>query len=102
MSVMYPATPGSTFDWNYYLDRHLALARKSLLPLGLVRIEIDRGLGAFPPGTPAHFHAVAHLLFASMPELECALGATAADLIADQRQYFSGESVVQISEVVET
>ena len=102
LSVMYPTGSDSTFDWDYYLAPHLALARKLLSPFGLLRIEIDRGLGAFPPGTSPHFHAVGHLFFPSMAALERAMGETAQDLIADQRKYFSGESIVQINEVVTT
>jgi uncharacterized protein (TIGR02118 family) len=100
LSVMYPASTGSTFNWSYYLGPHLVLARQLLLPHGLVRIEVDRGIGAFPPGTPSHYHAIGHLYFESMLQLDTALAATAPDLIADQGKYFSGESVVQVSEVV--
>ena len=100
MSVLYPADPGSTFDWKYYLGPHLVLARKLLGPLGLVRIEVDRGIGAFPPGTPSHYHAIGHLYFESMQDLDNALAAKAVELVADVRKYFSGESVVQVSEVV--
>lgn len=100
LSVMYPATPASTFDWNYYLGPHLVVARQLLLPRGLIRIEVDRGIGAFPPGTPSHYHAIGHLYFESMLDLDTALAATAPELIADQRKYYSGESVVQVSEVV--
>jgi hypothetical protein len=35
-----------------------------------------------------------------MLELDVALAATAPELIADQRKYYSGESLVQVSEVV--
>jgi len=100
LSVMYPATAASTFDWNYYLGPHLVVARQLLVPRGLVRIEVDRGIGAFPPGTPSHYHAIGHLYFETMVELDVALAATAPELIADQRKYYSGESVVQVSEVV--
>lgn len=100
LSVMYPVTDGSTFDWNYYLGPHLVTARRLLGSRGLVRIEVDRGIGAFPPGTPSHYHAVGHLYFETMLELDVALAATAPELIADQRKYYSGESVVQVSEVV--
>lgn len=100
LSVLYPITEGSTFDWKYYLGPHLVLMRQLLGPRGLVRIEVDRGMGAFPPGTPSHFHSVGHLYFESMQELDCALAASAAELIADQRNYFSGDSIVQMSEVV--
>jgi uncharacterized protein (TIGR02118 family) len=100
LTVLYPVTTESTFDWNYYLGPHLVLARQLLLPHGLVRIEVDRGIAAFPPGTPSHHHAIGHLYFESMLQLDTALAATAPELIADQRKYYTGESVVQVSEVV--
>ena len=100
LSVMYPATPGSRFDWDYYLGPHLELAHRLLDPLGLQKIEVDRGLGSFPPGAPPPFHAVGHLFFRSLADLQTALGATAPQLIADQQNYAAGQSVVLISEVV--
>jgi len=67
----------------------------------LVRIEIDRGLGSFPPGAPAPYHAVGHLFFRSMEEMQSALGSTATQFIEDERKYAPVPSVVQISEIVE-
>lgn len=101
LSVMYPATPGSRFDWDYYLGPHCELARRLLTPRGLVRIEIDRGIGSLPPGAPPPYHAVGHLFFRTMAELESALEATAGEFVADERNYASVPSVLQISEVVE-
>jgi uncharacterized protein (TIGR02118 family) len=101
LSVMYPATPGSRFDWGYYLGQHLELSRRLLNSRGLIRTEIDRGIGGFPPGAPPPYHAVGHLFFRTMAELESALAATAAEFVADERNYADGPSVVQISEVVE-
>jgi uncharacterized protein (TIGR02118 family) len=101
LSVMYPNGSGSSFDWDYYLGPHVELAKRLLLPRGLVRLEIDRGVGSLPPGATAPYHAIGHLFFASMRDMQSALAATAPELIADQRKYYSGESVVQISEVVE-
>ena len=101
LSVMYPATPGSRFDWNYYLGRHLDLSRRLLNSRGLVRTEIDRGIGGFPPGAPPPYHAVGHLFFRSMAELESAMAATATEFVADERNYADTASIVQISEVVE-
>ena len=98
---MYPATPGSRFDWDYYLGPHRELSRKLLSSRGLVRTEIDRGIGSLPPGAPPHYHAVGHLFFHTMADLETALAATAADFIADERNYTDVPSVVQINEVLE-
>ena len=101
LSVMYPAIMGSSFNWDYYLGPHLELARKLLAQRGLIRIEIDRGISGEIPGTPPPYHAIGHLFFATGAEVENAIATTAAEFIADQRKYFSGDSVVQISEVVE-
>ena len=100
LTVLYPVTAESKFDWDYYLGPHLVLARKLLLPCGLVRIEVDRGIGAFPPGTPSHYHAIGHLYFETMLQLDTALAATTPELAADQRKYYSAESILQVSEVV--
>src|SRR5258707_5903985 len=100
-SVMYPAVRGSRFDWDYYLNDHLELAHRLLDPRGLIRIEVDRGIGGLPPGAPAPYHAVGHLFFRTMAELENALAATAPEFIADERKYATAPGVVQISEVVE-
>jgi uncharacterized protein (TIGR02118 family) len=101
LSVMYPNTEGTTFDWNYYLGPHVVLARKLLLPLGLVRLEIDRAIGTFPPEAPTPYYAVGHLFFPTLQVLQDALALTSAQLIADQSNYYSATSVVQISEVIE-
>ena len=101
LSVMYPATPGSRFDWDYYLGPHLELSRRLLSGRGLVRTEIDRGIGGFPPGAPPPYHAVGHLFFRTMADLESALAATAADFIADEGNYTDVRSIVQLSEVIE-
>ena len=101
LSVMYPATSGSRFDWTYYLGPHLELSRKLLSSRGLVRTEIDRGVGGFPPGTPPPYHAVGHLFFRTIAELESAMAATVAEFLADQQNYFDGSAVLQVSEMVE-
>ena len=101
LSVMYPRTPQSRFDWDYYLGPHLQLAHQLLDPRGLVRIEIDKGISSVPPGTPAPYHAVGHLFFRSMEDLIAALMPTAEQFMEDERKYSSELSVVQISEMME-
>jgi uncharacterized protein (TIGR02118 family) len=101
LSVMYPRTPESHFDWDYYLGPHLALAHKLLDSRGLVRIEVDKGIGGFPPGTAAPYHAVGHLFFRNLEEMIAAVAPAAEQFMADERKYSSERSVVQISEAVE-
>jgi uncharacterized protein (TIGR02118 family) len=100
LSVLYPATPGSRFDWDYYLGPHVELVNRIVRPLGLVKVEIDRGIGGFPPGAPAPFHAVGHLFFNTLADFQAALSATAPELIADQARYTDVQAVLMVSEVV--
>ncbi len=100
LSVLYPASSGSAFDWDYYLGPHLALAKRLLEPRGMLRIEISRGVGGFPPGAVAPYYAIAHLYFPTMQKLQNARAETSAELIADQKKYYNGEAVVQINEVI--
>ena len=101
LSVMYPATPGSRFNWDYYLGKHLELSRSLLSPRGLLRLEIDKGVGGFPPGAPPVYHAIGHLYFRTRAEMESALADTAAQFIADEPNYTDSQTVVQISELVD-
>jgi hypothetical protein len=100
LSVMYPALPGSRFDWDYYLGHHLELSRRLLTPRGLVRLEIDKrarqpssGLSAALPRRRPH-------LLQHHRRAAAALEATAADFIANERNYTDVPSVVQTNEVV--
>jgi uncharacterized protein (TIGR02118 family) len=101
MSVMYPATAGSTFDWDYYLFQHVALVRSRLKSRGMRKFEVDRGVGSFPAGTPIPYHAIAHLFFDSGAAMEEAMSAVGPELLADIARYYNGEVVTQVSAVVE-
>lgn len=48
-TVFYPAGDG-TFDTEYYLNSHIPFAEKLMKPYGLVRIDVDKGIGGGKPG----------------------------------------------------
>jgi hypothetical protein len=43
VSVLYPNKPGSHFDMNYYVGKHMPLAMR-LLNKGLRKTEVDAGI----------------------------------------------------------
>ncbi len=45
LSVMYPNGEGAVFDFSYFREHHMALVREHMGPHGLVRIDIEKGLG---------------------------------------------------------
>jgi uncharacterized protein (TIGR02118 family) len=101
LSVLYPATVGTTFNWNYYQNQHFALVRKLLPPHGLIKAEADRGVAGFPIGTSAPYHAIGHMFYANMDDLQRAMDACAAELIADIPKFTDSQPVLQISEVMD-
>ena len=64
---MYPATPGSRFDWDYYLLASIVNCRRGCCPhAALLRTEIDKVVGGFPSRYAPTYHAVGHLYFRSV------------------------------------
>lgn len=90
LAIMYPNSPGSHFDVDYYRGTHLPLGRK-LLGAALVGIELDVAAGKAP------YHAIGYLIFDSMEGFQAAFAKAQAELGADVKNYTNVEPVVQIS-----
>ncbi len=100
ISVMYP-NQGGHFDLDYYTRKHMALVRKLLTPYGLVLTEVDRGVGSNPPGTPAPYVAVGHLIFNSMEDMQRGMERHDSDLAEDLSNFTDINPLFQISELQE-
>ena len=100
VSVLYPATEGASFDHDYYRNSHIPSVEERLGPLGLVRWEVEKGIGTAEPGKPAPFVVIASMYFETMEQVQAGLGAS-EELLADVPNYTSIEPVFQIGEVVE-
>ena len=70
VSVMYPNGPGRKFDMKYYVGKHMVMVHRVLDPVGLVRTEVERGIGTGQPGALAPFVAIGHLYFKSMEDMQ--------------------------------
>jgi len=99
-SVMYPSGEGKTFDYAYYRDTHMKTVRERLGPLGLMRLEIDRGLAGGAPGAPAPFACMGHLYFNTLEEYQKAMKAHGRELMADVPNFTNITPQIQISEVI--
>lgn len=97
VSVLYPNGPGSKFDLDYYLERHMPMVQRRL-GTPLQRVAVERGLAGGAPGTPPPFLAVAHLYFESVEAFERAFGPHAESILADIPNYTNTTPVIQISE----
>jgi uncharacterized protein (TIGR02118 family) len=91
LSVFYPSSEGSTFDHDYYRDKHVPLAVKSW---GLDGAEIDKGIDG-------PYVAAVHFTFESMDALGAAMGQPGtAEVMADVANYTNIAPVLQTSEIV--
>jgi uncharacterized protein (TIGR02118 family) len=92
VSVFYPK--GGNFNFDYYVKNHMQLVHKLLDPFGLVKSEVDRGVGDSP------FLAAGHLLFTSMEEMQKGLQAHDPALAADMVNYTDTKPQFQVSEII--
>lgn len=97
VSVLYP-NEGRKFDFTYYKETHLPLVRRLLNPYGLVKVEVDKGIGT--PQTPAPYIAVGHLIFSSLEEMQKGLRAHDPELAADLVNFTDIQPRFQISEII--
>ena len=93
VSVFYPA-PGK-FNFDYYVNSHMAMVHKLLAPYNLVKSEVDRGVG-----NDATYVAVGHLFFNSLEDMQKALAAHDADFAADGVNYTDIKPQFQVSEII--
>jgi uncharacterized protein (TIGR02118 family) len=90
-SVYYPSGDDTTFDHDYYRDKHVPLAVSTW---GLDGADIDKGVSG-------PYVAAVHFTFESNDALQKALSAEGTGAVmADIPNYTNATPVTQISEIV--
>jgi uncharacterized protein (TIGR02118 family) len=99
VTVMYPNTPGSRFDHEYYRDVHMPLVYE--LMGGKCRsYTVDRGLAGGAPGSTAPYVAMCHIFCDSVADFQAGFGPHVDTIMEDVPRYTDLAPLVQISEVV--
>ncbi|MBY0518900.1 MAG: EthD family reductase [Sphingomonas sp.] len=97
LSVLYPASEGATFDWDYYRATHLPLVHRAWDSTGLQSIEVFEGVGT-PQGGAAPYVCMAHLRFDDAAAMHASVGgAAAAEVFADIINFTPIVPLTQIS-----
>ena len=100
ISILYPQTPGSTFDMEYYLSRHMPMSLGLLRSHpGFIALSVERGVAAPQSGLPPAYVAMCHYTFTSADDFVAAFMPHAAVLQADIPNYTTIPPVVQFSAV---
>ncbi len=98
VTVLYPNTPGSRFDMDYYLKNHFDLVQEKWGAHGLLGAQAIKGIGTADPDTPAPFQVIALVEFESMEALQGAMQAAGTSVHDDIVNFTDVEPIVQICE----
>jgi len=98
VSVIYPNDEGSTFDMDYYIDKHVPLCQQ-LLGAALLKVEIDEGLSGAAPDSRPPFVAAVHMYFESTTAFYEAFGPHAQAIRKDVPNYTGIKPMTQIAKV---
>ena len=91
LSILYPKGEDTTFDFEYYKQKHIPLAVSTF---GVQGAEIDKGVDG-------PYVAAAHFLFESAEALGAAMSPDkAGPLMADIPNYTNSQPSVQVSEII--
>jgi uncharacterized protein (TIGR02118 family) len=98
LSVLYANAAGKRFDHDYYAQKHMPMVLDTLKANGMMRYEIDRGLGGVAPGSPPAYLCIGRCYFATLGGFQQGFAEHGAELAADIPNYTDAEVVLQVSE----
>ena len=100
VSVFYPNEEGKKFDMDYYSGKHMPLVQSRLDSMGLLRIEVERGVSSADPNAPAPFVAIGVMYFNTVEEVHEGFKTHGREIMGDIPNYTDIAPQFQISEIV--
>lgn len=103
ISILYPNTPGSRFDFEYYVRTHMprSIELLSAHP-GFQGVSVERGVAGAADGGPPPYIAMCHFEFKSAEDFMAAFMPNAPELQGDMPRYTDINPTIQINEVLIT
>lgn len=100
VTALYPNTPGSRFDADYYVRQHTPFAKQLLEPHGLQSIRTTIGSASLD-ATPPAFWTISEMVFDTRDAFDRAMESCGEKLFADIPNYTDSSPVLQLSELHE-
>ena len=94
LHVVYPATEGTKFDYDYYSGTHLPMVREHM-GATIDSTLVAKGLAGGAPDQPAPYHAIATLVFADQAAMDAAM-AHAGPVVADIPNFTDTQPVMMV------
>ena len=99
VSVMYPNSPGTKFNHEYYRDSHMPMV-KARMGAKLNHYTVDKGLAGGTPGSAPTYAAAGHLFCESVEAFQTGFGPHTKEIMGDIPNYTDIAPMIQISEVM--
>jgi uncharacterized protein (TIGR02118 family) len=101
ISILYLQSPGSTFNFDYYINIHMPRSIELLSKHpGFKGVSVEKGIPEAVPGTTIFYTAMCHFLFDSVENFMEAFGPHASELQNDMANYTNIQPHIQFNEVV--
>jgi uncharacterized protein (TIGR02118 family) len=98
VGVFYPNGQDAKFDMDYYLKKHIPMAKQKI-GAALKAVAVEQGVAGAQPGTPPTYLAIGHLTFDSLDAFTAAFLPHAAEIQGDIANYTNVQPVIQFSEI---
>ena len=98
VTILYPASPSSWFDHDYYETVHMPLSI-SLMGEAMRSVTVERGIDPGAPWPAPAFQAICHFVCDSLEIYQVAFIPHAERLQRDMANYTDVEAIVQISDI---
>lgn len=100
ISSIYPKKDDATFDFDYYLNKHMPMSIDLLSNAkGFKGISVERGIDIEEPKIESSYIAMCHYYFETIEDFLAAFGPNAETLQGDIANYTNIEPIIQINEV---
>ena len=101
VSVMYPGKPGSKFDMEYYLHKHMTMVAETWGPAGLRSYQVLKGHpGA--DGAPPAYQVIVNMDFSSAEAFQAAVAQSGAKVMGDVPNFTDLQPTLQVSDVADS
>ena len=98
VTVTYPKSEGSNFNYDYYVQTHIPLCAKLLAQYGYLGYVLRSKQGE-APGTDELSYASIDLIFESQQQMETGLAEAGGPIIADVANYTNVKTQMSFSEL---
>jgi uncharacterized protein (TIGR02118 family) len=99
VTVTYPAGAQTSFDVDYYLNKHMPLVKVRWTAHGLKSTQVLRGTSK-ADGSAPDYQIMALLTFGSIEDFKSAGKAHGREIFADIPNFTNAQAVVQINDIL--